>query len=102
MLTNQIAERPLEVFWAYVTSRYRGMCKFGTQKSVRGESWSAIFMREMLAVRFDRLASHLFWWKRGISAQKFEIALAVPLESTQRKQYDGANPVFVAYSYSAL
>ena len=28
-----------------------------------------------------------------ISAQKFEIELAVPRESARRKQYDGANPV---------
>ena len=34
--------------------------------------------------------------KRGISMQKFEIALAAPCESVQCKQYDGANHAFIA------
>ena len=40
--------------------------------------------------------------KRYHSAQKFEIALAVPRESAQRMQYIDANPAFIAHSYSAL
>ena len=40
--------------------------------------------------------------KRYISAQKFEIALAVLGERTKRKEYDGANPASVAHSCDAL
>ena len=40
--------------------------------------------------------------KRYHSAQKFKIALAVPLESAERKLYDDANPAFVARSYHVL
>ena len=40
--------------------------------------------------------------KRYISAQKFEIALAVLGERPKRKEYDGANPASVAHSCDAL
>ena len=40
--------------------------------------------------------------KRYHSAQKFKIALAVPLESAERKLYDDVNPAFVARSYHVL
>ena len=40
--------------------------------------------------------------KRYISAQKFEIALCIPLESALRWLYDDANPAFVAFSCHVL
>ena len=49
-----------EAFLAYVTSSYRGMCKFSMQKNAFVERAGLLYRREMLAVSFDRFESHLF------------------------------------------
>ena len=41
-------------------------------------------------------------WERGISLQKFEIALAVSRKRAQRKQYGALKRALIAHSYSAL
>ena len=49
----------LEPFLAYVTSCYRGICKFNTEKRVCGGA-ELRYTREMLAITFVRLVSHPF------------------------------------------
>ena len=79
MITNQIAERPIRDILGLrdVTLSPNVQIQHAKKRSWREPACYIHYMREMLAVRFDRLASHLFLVVgREIHRESFVIAVS--------------------------